>query len=515
MDFMEMAMGPPPAAGPPASGGSPPTDARPPETTSVTVRVAGPLTVASAKGSHADIASVTITVTEKGSETQVATAELTRSPAGVWTGTLSGLTVGKELTFTATALDSEGTKIFTGAHSATLNSAGAQITIRLSAVDDGVTSALPKITAISIANVSTGVAAEVTITVSGSSTETLDFEFAGDAFTPKSGSVTLSAGAGTITSSYAAPSVPGWYAAQVVVRNAQGHRIQADFQIRVQTSGLSATLGPAVLGVTGRRTPAGIRWFAEVSAAGDGAVLTYAWRFTKTAGTAVSFTDAAANPAMMTGYAADTAGTVSVTVSDADSLTSTASVNVPAGLFPDLPLAPPKAVLLVNEIDYDQDGSSDNAEFIEILNPGSGAVDLSLYRVELVDGVRKAPYKDYELTGSLAAGAFLVIADQKVFDDNAGLAPPGTDPLLLTGSGIQNGPDVVRIVAVADDRIVDAVQYERVVPGLGEGSAGPEDPAAETATSIGRCPNGFDSDDNGVDFRTMTATPGAANTCSS
>ena len=508
-------MGPPSFAGPPASDGPPPTDARPPETTSVTVRVAGPLTIASAKGSHADIASVTITVTEANSETPLATAELQKSAAGVWTGTLSGLTVGKRLTFTATAVDSEGTTIFTGTDTTTLSSAGAQITIRLSAVDDGATSTLPKITGISIGSVSTGVAAEVSITVNGSATEKIDFEFAGDAFTPKSGSVTLSSGAGTITSTYAAPSVPGWYAAQVVVRNAQGHSIQADFQIRVQTSGLSATLGPAVLGLTGRRTPAGIRWFAAVSAAGDDAGITYAWTFTKTAGTAVTFTDAAANPAMMTGYTATAAGTLSVTVTDADSLTSTASVEVPAGVFPDLPLAPPKAVLLINEIDYDQDGSSDNAEFIEILNSGSGAVDLSLYRVELVDGVRKTSYKDYELTGSLAAGGFLVIADKKIFDDNAGLPPVGTDPLLLTSSGIQNGPDVVRIVAVADDRVVDAVHYERVVPGLGEGSPAPEDPAAETATSIGRCPSGFDSDDNGVDFRTMTATPGTANTCSS
>ena len=492
----------------------PPADPPPPETATVTVRVAGPLTVASAKGSHADIASVTITVTEENSQTVLATARLSKSPGGGWTGTLSGLTVGRRLTFTATAVDDEDTAIFTGTHTATLNSAGAQITIRLSAVDDGVTSALPKITAISIENVSTGVAANISITVTGAATETLDFEFVGDAFTPKSGSVTLSSGTGTITSSYAAPSVPGWYTAQIVVRNAQGHRIQVAFQIRVQTAGLSTALGPAVLGLTSRRTPAGIRWFAEVSTVGDGG-LTYAWTFTKTAGTAVTFTDAAANPAMMTGYAADTAGTLSVTVTDADSLTTTASVTVPAGLFPDLPLAPAKAVLLVNEIDYDQSGGSDNAEFVEILNPGSQAVDLSLYRVELVDATRQAAYASYELTGSLAAGAFLVIADQKVFDDTAGLPPVGTDPLLLTSSGIQNGPDVVRIVAAADGRVVDAVHYERVVPGLGEGSPAPADPAAETATSIGRCPSGFDSDDNGVDFRTMTATPGTANTCSS
>ena len=419
----------------------------------------------------------------------------------------------KPLTFAATAVDSEGTEIFAGTHTGTLSSAGAQITIRLSAVNHSVNSTLPKITAISIENVSTGVAADVTITLSGSGTEQLDYEFADDAFSPQSGSVTLTAGAGEITSTYAAPSVPGWYTAQVAVRNAQGHRVEADFQIRVQTSELTVNLGPAVLGVTGKRTPAGIRWAATVSAAGDGSGLTYAWSFVKTAGPVVGFADAAANPAMMTGYTAATAGTLSVTVTDAASLATTASVEVPAGLFPNLPLAPAKADLVVNEIDYDQDGSSDNAEFVEILNVSAGAVDLARYRVELVDATRQAAYATYELTGSLAAGKFLVIADQKIFDDNAGLPPVETDALLLTSSGIQNGPDVVRIVAVADGRVVDAVHYERVVPGLGEGSPAPEDAAAEAGTAIGRCPSGYDSDDNGRDFRTMTATPGAANTC--
>ena len=367
----------PSAAGRPSRDGPPAPAAPLPETTSVTVaaRLARPLTIASARGSHADVTSVTITVTEKNSESPLATAELAKSADGAWTGTLSGLAVGKPLTFTATAVDSEGTEIFTGTHTDTLSSAGAQITIRLSAVNRAVNSTLPKITAISIENVSTGVAADVTITLTGSGTEQLDFEFADDAFTPQTGSVTLAAGEGEITSTYAAPAVPGWYTAQVAVRNAQGHRVEADFQIRVQTSELTVTLGPAVLGVTGKRTPAGIRWAATVSTAGDGTGLTYAWGFAKTAPPGrpvVGFADAAANPAMMTGYTATTAGTLSVTVTDAASLTTTASVEVPAGLFPDLPLAPAKADLLVNEIDYDQDGSSDNAEFVEILNVSSG-----------------------------------------------------------------------------------------------------------------------------------------------
>ena len=168
---------------------------------------------------------------------------------------------------------------------------------------------------------------------------------------------------------------------------------------------------------------------------------------------------------------------------------------------------PEEATLLVNEVDYDQSGSSDAAEFIEILNPGQAAVDLADYRFELVDGADHEPYLTYEPSGELAAGGFLVIADQAVIDANS---LPATS-LALTGTGIQNGPDGVRIVAKADGRVVDAVHYEGVVLGAGEGSAAPQDPEDQ---SIGRCPNGFDSNDNGLDFKAMTATPGAANTCS-
>ena len=304
----------------------------------------------------------------------------------------------------------------------------------------------------------------------------------------------------------------GWYTAHIAVSNAQGNRVEADFQIRVQTAGLTAKLGPVVQGITGKRTPAGVRWTAAVSAAGDGTGLTYAWTFSDTGSGSETFTDAAVNPTILTGYTPETAGTLSVTVTDAAGLTTDASLEVTADMFPDLPLSPTSAALLVNEIDYDQaGGSTDAAEFIEILNPGPTVVDLASYRIELVDGADHEPYLTYEPSGELAADGFLVIADQAVID-TPNLLPAGTATLVLTGTGITNGPDGVRIVAKADGRVVDAVHYEGVVPGAGEGAAAPQDPD-DASTSIGRCPSGFDSDDNSLDFRSMTATPGAANTC--
>ena len=250
-------------------------------TTSATVRVAGPLTIASAKGSHADITSVTVTVARVDSQGTPLEKTLTRSDDGVWAGTLSGLTIDTPLTFTAEALDSDNVVIFSGTHTATLGSVGAQITIRLNAVDDNVASRFPNVTGISISNVSTGVPADVSITVKGSGTEQLHYELTGGTFDPSSGEITLSAGAGTLTSSYQPLDVPGWYTVQIALRNAQGNRVEVDFQIRVQTAGLTAKLGPVVRGITGKRTPAGVRWTAAVSADGDGSGLTYAWTFTE------------------------------------------------------------------------------------------------------------------------------------------------------------------------------------------------------------------------------------------
>lgn len=496
-----------------SSAGPPPNDGpRPSATTSATVRVAGPLSIASAKGSHADIARVTITVTGENAlgnhQNPLATAVLALSPEDMWTGTLSGLTVGKELAFTAQAHNDNDEVIFAGTHTQTLASVGAQITIRLGAVDDGVDNRMPRVTAISVSNVSTGVPAEVSITVQGTGAEQLDYEFSGGTFNPASGEVTLASGTATITSTYEAPDVVGWYTLQITLSNAQGNRNEVDFQIRVETTGLLARIGPVVRGFTGKRTPAGVRWTANVSAAGNGSGVAHTWNFTDAENNTGTFTDAGNNPTILTGYSASTTGTLSVTVTDSAGLTTTATLAVPSGLFPDLPLAPAPATLMVNEIDYDQEGSSDAAEFIEILNPGSTAVALSGYRFELVDGADAEPYKSFEPTGELAAGGFLVIADQAVIDTLAN----GVTSLRLTGSGVTNGPDGVRIVSTADGRVVDAVHYEGEVPGSGEGSPARPDPAT-AGTSIGRCPSGFDSNDNRLDFGEMPATPGAANTC--
>ncbi len=167
----------------------------------------------------------------------------------------------------------------------------------------------------------------------------------------------------------------------------------------------------------------------------------------------------------------------------------------------------PAAKLTINEFDYDQAGA-DTAEFVEIVNPNDSAVDLADYRIEMVNGSNGRRYGTYAPTGSLTAGGYFVIADPAVID----ALPAGTAAMPLKSGGLQNGPDGIRIVEAATGRALDGVHYQGSVPGAGEGGPAPKDTTA-APTSIGRCPGGFDSDDNGADFATMTPTPGAANAC--
>lgn len=476
-----------------------------------------------AVGSHAEVTAVTITAAGNDAngdhQPQLATVELTKSD-GAWTGMLTGITLDTPITFTAVAKDRSDTVLFRGTHTATLTRATAALTINLAAeTGSGGAGQFPVVSAITTQQLRAGGSATVTVSVTGKKAETLSYRFSNGVFAPPSGTVTTTSpnegatGAATITSTYTAPGAKGGYTAKVTVTNAAGNRVAVDFRIPVEEpAGLSANLGPAVLSIAGRRTPAGVLWNAVVSSAGDGSGVTYVWKFESSPGTAVSgtsFADNTVNPAVLTGYDQTKTGTLSVEAIEGD-LKSKASFTVPANLFPD-GLQLPAADLVINEIDYDQPGSADSSEFVEILNPGSDSVDLTGYRIEMVDGSGKEAYATYTGTGSLAAGKYLVIGDSAVL--GAATLPADTVKIALGSSGLQQGPDAVRIVRIADDKVMDAVQYEGTPTGLGEGSSAPTDPSTAADKSVGRCPNGSDSNDNGADFRVMTATPGKTNTC--
>ena len=88
---------------------------------------------------------------------------------------------------------------------------------------------------------------------------------------------------------------------------------------------------------------------------------------------------------------------------------------------------PDDAELVLNEIDYDQVGA-DSGGFVEIFNAGSGAADLTGIALVLVDGGTSDEYLRRTLTGSLAAGAYLVVevdAQNGAPDGVALLGPSG------------------------------------------------------------------------------------------
>ena len=170
------------------------------------------------------------------------------------------------------------------------------------------------------------------------------------------------------------------------------------------------------------------------------------------------------------------------------------------GASPPPPPPPGGSHLVINEIDYDQLGA-DTAGFVEIANTGSSAVSIDGLAVVLVNGGDGAEYARKALSGTLAAGAKLVV-------DVDG----------------QNGaPDGVALIDTGNGTLLDALSYEGAITAatiggstydLVEGTVLPVDVADSNTVdgSLDRIPDGRDTNDAASDWAfTTTATPGAAN----
>lgn len=220
---------------------------------------------------------------------------------------------------------------------------------------------------------------------------------------------------------------------------------------------------------------------------------------------------------------------------------------------------PAGASLVINELDIDNPGT-DTGEYIEIHNRGGAAADLTNVVLLLVNGdapagTATAPRKEYlrfalsdakdaggQPVTSLPAGGYLIAASTTTL--GALTLPAGTLRLTIartatpTGQDIiQNGADGVGLMDDPTGTLLDTVFYKG--GDTDNGSGGPvfeiaynagasttqlnfqegtialaRDPAT-TATqtgTIGRSPNGIDSNLNDSDFVIFTAgTPGAAN----
>ena len=183
--------------------------------------------------------------------------------------------------------------------------------------------------------------------------------------------------------------------------------------------------------------------------------------------------------------------------------------------------------LVINEIDYDQPGI-DSAEYVELYNPGPNPVNLADFKLVLFNGSTSGtgniPYDSIQLPSqTLNAGTFFVICG------NSGKVPNCNLTFTAATNCIQNAasatatspsPDAIYLQDVQQGNIIDVVSYEGdcIAPyfetaGVPAGNSDTivADSIMSRFYSIGRYPDGTDSNNNSVDFNRMCSTPGAAN----
>jgi len=183
--------------------------------------------------------------------------------------------------------------------------------------------------------------------------------------------------------------------------------------------------------------------------------------------------------------------------------------------------------LVINEIDYDQPGT-DSAEYVELYNAGPNPVNLADFKLVMFNGstsgTGNVPYDSIQLPSqTLLVGSYFVICG------NSGKVPNCNLSFAAATNCIQNAasatsttpsPDAVCLKDVQQGNIIDVVSYEGdciapylEVAGVPSGNSDTivADSVLSRFYSIGRFPDGTDSNNNSVDFNRMCSTPGAAN----
>jgi hypothetical protein len=168
--------------------------------------------------------------------------------------------------------------------------------------------------------------------------------------------------------------------------------------------------------------------------------------------------------------------------------------------------------LVLNEVDYDQVGA-DNAEFVEVYNPGAAPVVLDGLSLTLINGTNGMSYDSTALTGTLPAGGYLVVADAGTVVD------PGAIVIFENNWSIQQGPDAVVLYDNGANAVIDALSYGgdigMVMLGGQMVSLVDGTPTSATDPGVGalaRSPNGSDTKDDAKDWVLVpVTTPGAAN----
>ena len=150
--------------------------------------------------------------------------------------------------------------------------------------------------------------------------------------------------------------------------------------------------------------------------------------------------------------------------------------------------------------------SAASNEFVEIVNAGTAAVDLSGYKLvyRSAAGASDISLDTIPSGTTLAAGAFLL------FGGSGYAGPPAADQSFGTALASTGGGLALRD---ASGTIVDSVGYGTATNAFVRGSAAPAPPNTATpGNSDVRLPDGHETGDNSADFSVSTTpTPRAAN----
>lgn len=165
-----------------------------------------------------------------------------------------------------------------------------------------------------------------------------------------------------------------------------------------------------------------------------------------------------------------------------------------------------QAPVVVNEFAYDDTGTDDR-EFVELYNRSGVTVDLSGWMVACSDSLGPNPSYTIAPGTLLAAGDYWVLGSPLV---------PGVDQVIGTTNLFENDQEAI-VLRDAFANVVDAVVYEAstgswpTAPAEGRPIFGAFLSSDTLPTSWSRLRDGYDTDDNGIDFRIMPATPGVSN----
>jgi hypothetical protein len=187
---------------------------------------------------------------------------------------------------------------------------------------------------------------------------------------------------------------------------------------------------------------------------------------------------------------------------------------------------PSLAPVVINEISYDDD-STDNLEFVELWNRTAAPIDISGWVLRGREGVGTSINQTFTFAGAAGSGTTMIAPGQYLLVSN--VAVPNHNPaFVIPGDFLENGGTTTAPgsdgLTLDDDlgNVIDAVVWEYAawtnpVPvwlegqGLQGGNQLNAPALGRGSQSWQRWLDGYDSNDNGLDFCTMEWTPGAAN----